>query len=362
MISKATHFRLHKYFGLAAAAFLLVQALSGLALVYGSPLAQIVDPAGMVSGPGTKDSDPARLVAVAEARYPSFHLARLVYPSDSDATFLVHMEDGQGKLRYLSLDRHNAAILRDGSIWRFPILAALNIHDRWLIGRPGMVAVTINGLLLLGLAGTGIAFWWPKRGRFGQALRVGWRLAPRVLLRQLHRSTGVIISLVLVMIAITGLLVSIPMVRDGLPAAWTTTQPFAGRIEPALALARGKFPGASVRDVRIKGPSEIHVFFHAPERNSMAVHRVVVETDWPKILTVRNAFDDDAAWVWSLPLHSGKALGAPGRVLILLVGFGMAALAVTGPLMWLQARRARRRPRRPAAVPPGAGSSARGRT
>ena len=360
-MGKATLFRLHKYFGLTAAAFLLVQALSGLALVYGAPLAQILDPPGMVSGAGTTDAAPAKLISVAEERYPDFRVARLVYPSRADGTFLVHMSDGEGRLRYLSLDRHSARILREGTIWRFPIILALNIHDQWLVGRPGMVAVTINGLLLLFLAATGVAFWWPKRNRFRQGLGIGWHLAPRLVLRQLHRSTGVVISILLAMIAITGLFVAIPMVRDGPPAVWMTSRSFAPTIEPALALARREFPAGSIRDVRMKGPAELHVFFHAPDRNSMAVHRVVVGTDAPGVKSVRNAFDDSAAWVWALPLHSGQALGAPGRLVILIAGLALAALAATGPIMWLQARRARRRPRRSASVPPGAGSNARGR-
>ncbi len=42
-----------------------------------------------------------------------------------------------------------------------------------------------------------------------------------------------------------------------------------------------------------------------------------------------------------LPLHSGRLLGTPGRVLISLMGVFVATLSVTGLLIWLRKRRAR---------------------
>ena len=355
MIGKPTLFRLHRYFGLAAAAFLLVQALTGLVLVFGPQFAQLVDPVGMTSRAGPGDASPARLLAAAEARYPTYRIDRLVYPEQADGTYLVHLDDGHAGKRYVSLDRHDATIRREGSIWRFPVIAAFNIHDQWLSGIPGMMLVSITGMALLGLAGTGLAFWWPKRGRFAKSLAVQWHLKPRLVLRQLHRTAGAVISLLLVMMAVTGLFIAIPMVLDGPEARWFTPAPFAPRIEPALAVARTRYPDHALRDVRMQGPTRIAFFFHAPERNSRAVHRIVVDTSGPRVAAELGAFENNAAWVFTLPLHSGTIFGLAGRLIILLAGIALALLAATGPLMWYQARRAKRRPARAAAptAPPG---------
>ncbi|WKK20055.1 PepSY-associated TM helix domain-containing protein [Achromobacter insolitus] len=43
-----------------------------------------------------------------------------------------------------------------------------------------------------------------------------------------------------------------------------------------------------------------------------------------------------------LPLHSGRLLGTPGRVLMSLMGLAVAALSVTGLVIWVRKRRARR--------------------
>lgn len=41
------------------------------------------------------------------------------------------------------------------------------------------------------------------------------------------------------------------------------------------------------------------------------------------------------------PLHSGRILGTPGRILISFMGLATAALSVTGVVIWYRKRRAR---------------------
>jgi len=49
----------------------------------------------------------------------------------------------------------------------------------------------------------------------------------------------------------------------------------------------------------------------------------------------------------SFPLHSGRILGLPGRILISVMGIVVAALSVTGVVIWYRKRRARLALRRP---------------
>lgn len=351
MVGKAAYFRFHKYLGLIGAAFLLVQSLTGLVMVFGSSTAQLIDPSGMTSGSGQGDARPARLLATAEAVYPDYRVDRLVYPDRADGTYLVWMADSAGRMRYVSLDRHTGVLLRSGSRWHFPLVAALHIHDQWLSGTPGTVLISLVGVMLVLIALMGIAFWWPRRQKVKKSLTVQWHLKPRAVLRQLHRTTGVTVSALLIFMAGTGLFVSVPMIIDGTVKPWSTTESFAPKIEPAIELAEQKFPGKSIRDIRIQAPNRLAVFFWAPERNSMAVHRVVIETG-RGIVSVRNAFQDHEPWVIALPLHDGLALGVIGQTLIFLIGLALSGLAITGPVMWYQARQARRRPARSATPRP----------
>jgi uncharacterized iron-regulated membrane protein len=60
------------------------------------------------------------------------------------------------------------------------------------------------------------------------------------------------------------------------------------------------------------------------------------------------------------PLHSGRILGLPGRILISIMGLVVAALSVTGVVIWLRKRRARLSVRRREAGKGGFAASVRG--
>jgi len=342
MIGKPGLFRLHKWVGITAAAFLFVQALTGLALVFGPELARVIDPSGMTSRPGAADAAPRALIAAAEAQYPHYRISRLVYPATGDDTYLVHLTDEHGTIRYVSLDRHDASVLREGSIWHFPMIAVFNIHDQWLAGRPGMALVMVLGFSLVIMAISGFTFWWPRRS-IRKSLAVRWDSKPRLLLRQLHRTTGVLAFPLLLFQAVTGLTIVIPMVTDQPAKQWNMRESFAPRVDLAVALARPRYPGHAIRDVRVVARDRINVFFKAPERNSRAVHRVTVDTQSRRVEAVLDASADRAAWVVTYPLHTGEFLGLAGRIVLLFVGLALAGLASAGAVMWFQARGAKAR-------------------
>jgi uncharacterized iron-regulated membrane protein len=342
MIGKPGLFRVHKWLGIAAAAFLLVQALTGIALVFGPELARVIDPSGMISKPGAADAAPSVLIAAAEAQYPQYRISRLVYPATADGTYLVHLTDEHGTIRYVSLDRHDARVLREGSIWHFPLIALFNVHDQWLAGRPGMALVMVTGFSLVIMAISGFIFWWPRRS-IRKSLAVRWDSKPRLLLRQLHRTIGVLAFPLLLLQAATGLTIVIPMVTDQPAKQWNMRESFAPRVELAVALASPRYPGHAIRDVRVVSPDRINVFFKAPERNSRAVHRVTVDTRRRRVAAVLDASADRAIWVVTYPLHTGEFLGLAGRVLLLFVGLALAGQAGAGAVMWVQARQTKAR-------------------
>jgi uncharacterized iron-regulated membrane protein len=296
----------------------------------------------MTSGPGAADVAPRALTAAAEAQYPGYRISRLVYPTTGDDTYLVHLTDEHGTIRYVSLDRHDASVLRKGSIWHFPMIAVFNVHDQWLAGRPGMVLVMASGFSLVIMAISGLAFWWPRRS-VRKSLAVRWDSKPRLILRQLHRTTGVLAFPLLLIQAVTGLTIIIPMVTDPPARQWNTHESFASRVDLAVALARPRYPGHAIRDVRVVSPGRINVFFKAPERNSRAVHRVSVDTQNRRVEAVLDASADRAIWIVTYPLHTGEFFGLAGRIVLLFVGLALAGLAGAGTVMWAQARGAKSR-------------------
>ena len=232
------------------------------------------------------------------------------------------------------------AVLRSGNVLAFPVEAALQIHYRLMAGTVGIAVIGLNGLALLAMVASELAYWWPKRGKMGKALAIRWTLSPKLVLRQCHRTAAVLLSAFLLFMATTGLLLVVPeLLSKG--AANAPSAASAATIDRSLMLAQSAFPDATLRDLRIDGDRLI-VNFNAPEHNARAIHRVIVTLAQPRIVSAMRAQNNPASWMTVLPLHAGDAFGPIGQPLLLITALALAALCVSGLVMWWQARRARR--------------------
>ncbi|MEO8721973.1 MAG: PepSY-associated TM helix domain-containing protein [Sphingobium sp.] len=347
MMTRVQWLRIHRSLGLAVAAFLLVQALTGALLLYRGPAARLLDPAGMTRhghGPIISAGD---AITQANRALPGYRVTRIFAPDAKDATWFAQLDDPDGRTAYASVDPAGGDVLRAGGLFHFPFEAALQIHYRLTAGKAGMAVIAFNAVALLVMAVSGLNYWWPKRNVV-KALEIRWKLAPRIILRQAHRTTGVIAAAFLIVQATTGLLLIVPELAD----TSTPTPPIvapASAIDRSLALAQRVFPGSSLKDARISGGRMI-VNFNAPERNARAVHRVIVTIGQPVIVPVSvsatPADQNRALWMTILPIHAGNVIGPIGPALLLVVALALAALAISGPLIWWHASAQRRRPTR----------------
>lgn len=337
---RASFLTLHRRIALAFAPLLLLQALTGALLLFHAPLARLTGPA-VTAGPAVPVSE---LVARAEGIAPGTRLTRLFLPADGGDAALAQLSATDGAVRYAALDPATGHVLRRGSIFAFPMEAVLQLHYRLLDGRTGMAVVLANGIVLILLSGTGLAFWWPGRGRIVKALAVRSRMPGRVRLRQWHRSGGVVLSVLLLFSAGTGVLLSAPDVLEAGGGSASSAVPprSAAQIDDAVALACAQFPGAALRDIRFPAADRLDVNLFAPERSARAVHVVSVSLSDQAVLKRVPAADNPVLWMKILPLHTGESFGLAGRLLLLLEALVLAALAMTGPVMWWQARKVRR--------------------
>jgi uncharacterized iron-regulated membrane protein len=287
----------------------------------------------------TGEAPLSQVVEAARARYPGFGVERVAFPQSARSVYLVHLLNAAGASRYVSVDPGSGEILRAGGVWSFPGEAALQVHYRLMTGRLGLAIVMLTGASLLTMAATGLSYWWPKPGRWRRSLVVDKRLPGRVLLRHIHRSVGVFAAASALFSATTGLVVAGEFFLTPGPLTAGASNPVAGDMDAALAAARAVYPGRGVRDVRLPAPGTFNVFFWAPEKSPHAVHAVRMDLRAGRIVGVAPAGRDRSLWMVLLPIHSGDTFGRLGSGLVLLGGLGLAFLALTGPLMWWQARR-----------------------
>lgn len=339
-MTRALWLRIHRVLGLTMAAFLLAQALTGALLLYRGPAARLIDPVGMTSWADGPMISAGEAVAQAGRALPGYHVMRIFAPDGTDATWFAQLRDEEGRAAYASIDPAGGAVRRAGGLFHFPVEAALQIHYRLAAGKAGMAVVALNALALLIMAVSGLAYWWPKRNPT-KALSIRWTLAPRLVLRQAHRTLGVVVAVFLTITASTGLLLILPELVEGSSPTSTVVAP-ATAIDRSLALAQGMFPGSGLRDARIDGGQMI-VNFNAPESNARAVHRVIVTIGEPYAVSTIPADRSAALWMTVLPIHAGDVIGPIGPALLLVVALALAALTLSGPMMWWQAGAQRQR-------------------
>jgi uncharacterized iron-regulated membrane protein len=222
------------------------------------------------------------------------------------------------------------------------------------------------GVFMFISALSGIYLWWPRAGKFRQAVTIKSGASPERLVFDLHKTAGFYSSIVLLILAFSGFAFGyreqiksavscfsdVKAERFKTPAA--VKSDYQGQtetisIDRAVAIADRIFPGAPVRWLATPDGKE-GVYVIEKRQDGEASRRRPRSKVWidqysGKVL----AFEDPNRFtagetflnvMW--PLHSGEAFGFAGRVLWSIVGVMPLVLYVTGLIRWLQKRKAKK--------------------
>jgi uncharacterized iron-regulated membrane protein len=367
---------IHLYIGLVIGLELALVGFTGSLLVFYREIDAWLNP-GLLTTQGSGAHQPidrivaAARAAVPEAQGPGTELGVQV-PFRANATYLAWVkipgETPQAeRWQQVSLDPYSGAVLGVWGADEGVISLLYRLHYTLLLGEWGETAVGISGLLLFISLLTGVYLWWPRRSKIGQALTINYRTSRTRLNFDLHRVPGIYMALILLVVAFSGVSMIFPryvqsMVQLFSPVAQEPKQlqstPFPGApaITPsqAIAVADTVFPDAELKSlvltslapegvyaIRKRQPGEV--------RKSGGTSVVWVDQYSSAVLATRDPRTmsaGDTFLRWQFPLHNGEAFSLPGRLVILLSGLSIPLLYVTGLLIWLRKRQARRRARR----------------
>ncbi|QQN74923.1 PepSY domain-containing protein [Croceicoccus sp. YJ47] len=333
---------LHRRLALVFAPFLVLQALTGSMLLYRDDLASLLQPA--TSSAQEEPAPVSALYAAARRAAPDSAPQRLYLPPAPGSAVVAQMRHGDGTLDYALIDPASGMVLSRGSIWRYPLHAAQELHLRLNAGNFGLLLVCIYGAALAMLAVTGLWHWWPGKRRVLKALKIPDRTPQRMKLRMWHRSSGALMSAALVILSVSGVLTALPNFAAAGPAPVDGLVPTAATIDAAVALAGARFSDGPMRDIRFRPDGTIAVNFRAPRAGPWAVDTAVVDPSAPGTLRAIPHEADDALWTVTYPIHTGSIIGPGGRWIMLLLAAGLLFLSLSGPLQWWRAR-ANRKPR-----------------
>jgi uncharacterized iron-regulated membrane protein len=226
------------------------------------------------------------------------------------------------------------------------------LHTQLLGGRVGNAIVVAVTFVAVFLVLSGILVWW--RDKLWRVKRSGsWKRTNF----DLHHALGIFSAVLLLVITSTGLWVRYATVDDWMrklnssPTHPIPSQPAAESGVPLLSLdsiaaaARDAVPGASITSIQLppgpKLPAMVQLKYaedHTPAGRS----RVLVDKYRGTVLLAMSTRTAEAGQHMidiKRSLHTGDIYGLPTQILWTLGAFLLVAQAVTGLLMWWNAKR-----------------------
>lgn len=345
--------KLHRWVGLAFAALLLVQGLTGTLLVFRDEIESLIHPALAVT-PG--ETMPVQtLVDTVREGAPQATLQRIKFAENPAraAMFVMRLENGAPWM--VAVDPYSGEIVREGSYAAWPAEWLFHLHDALLAGETGEIIVSIEGAMLAFLVVFGIIIWWPGRRRLTSGFRILTGQGADRAIRTAHRAIGAGIGIVLVMSGVTGaLLIHRAALQPYLPVVPRPKFDVAlsemplRPVDTLLSDARSRHGPLPLREVRFSGAAGQVVALYFQDESSRrpnatrqyfynAYEGVELGRYEPASLPPMNAVSD-----WLFTIHTGKAGGLGGRILVLLGGLSLVFFAGSGVWLWLSARRQKR--------------------
>ncbi len=372
----------HRILGLATAAFLVVAGLTGSVLAFHEELDQLLNPAAYrATVPGatlSPDQMAARLEA-ADPRRAVWYIRFPEAPGDTALAIATGRPDPvTGVQPDLATDwfylEPATGEIRAERKWGECCFSRLNLIPFLYEFHHNLSLPGVYGVLLMGV----VALAWLIDGFVGFALTLPrgrpfftkWRPAFGIkggstfrLNLDWHRAAGLWLFLLLIVVAISSVTMNLrqevvePVVKL---VSTLTPGPFSGAMldKPrARTLSYDLIQARAVEAARARGweelPGEI---FYALHYNVFGVafgdHHAPMGARWlyfdgetgaPKGEAIPGTGTAGDIFLQAqFPIHSGRILGLPGRILIAVLGVVVAGLSVTGVAIWWMKRAGRR--------------------
>lgn len=358
--------KLHLCLALSFGSLFVLQGLSGIALAWMHELDVLLNPA-LFHG-GAASATPARAAAVIErlAANPLYgRPSLLMLPHEPGDVYVAWFRQARSESgwrgevsRQVMLDGDDLRVTGERNWGEFGISRPLlmptlfHLHRFVLAGDIGKVVVGVSGLALLVTSLAGLVLWWPGRRRAAWRLRISFGGSWKRLCYTAHRAVGIVALPVLAFLGFSGLYFNLPdwvvpavsAVLDVSPSGKLRSAPVRGEpigAERALIAAQAQFPQARLTRIALpaknSAPYEVRLRQPGELRRGDGATRVTIDTYSGAALRIVDPLDGlagDRLLAVLFPLHSGEALGLPGRLFIAGCGLLPLMFLLSGLYMW----------------------------
>lgn len=392
---------LHRYAGLAIAAFLFISGVTGAIISWDHELDDLLNPHLMEAHTPGEPRSPlelARSIELRDARAQVSFIPLSIAPGQSAGFGVIPRENpSTGKLYELE---YNEVFLDPvtgqelgrrewGGVWPittenlvsflYVLHYSLHIPEMWGIDRWGLWL--LGGIAIIWTIDCFVGFyltlparrreaaasersWWQ---RWGPAWRVRWTGGSTRLNFDLHRAFSLWTWVVLFIIAFTAFSLNLysevfyplmskvsqvtpspfdvrtPQHRDDPIVARVGYAEIIGRARQEARRRGWKEPAGGVYYASEYGIYGVSFYFPGDDHGAAGVGPAELYMDGAdgRVLGDRQPWKGTAADLFvqaQFPLHSGRILGIPGRILVSFIGLVVAMLSVTGVVIWWRKR------------------------
>jgi uncharacterized iron-regulated membrane protein len=369
---------IHFYLGLWAGAVLALAGLTGSILVFWHEIDEWLNAAPMTIAPGPGGQLAYRpleeMVAAATAALPHGAKPGVVeFPRHAQGVVTIFAQGpatnaDDGDTLNVFVNPYTAQVTGTRRFYsaRNPLRHSLigfvfKLHYALLLGDTGMTVLGIIALSLIVEVLVGVILWWPPPGKWWSALTLKRGASAIRLTYDLHKTAGVYSGLVLLAVLLSGVYLNLPTqflwtvqrfspsTRGAEHTPTSTVRPGMAPIglDRAVATAHAQYPGGQLNWVGLphaETDSYTMSFRDVPGISHFWSERLITLDQYDGTMldvrapdSRRTAGETFIDWQW--PLHSGRAFGMPGRIVVFLVGLACPVLYITGFIRWRQKRR-----------------------
>lgn len=363
MRARTVWLKVHLYIALTLGGFIAVLALAGSVLTFHPEVDRLLTPALR-----TLPHEPPRITAhhavTTVAQQLGYRPALVWMPRPDSPAYIVEGLNAQNDTFHLvAVSPADGAILADRTWGRTLVTFLFELHTSLLLGERGLAVVGCLALALLVSIVTGLYLWWP-RGTWWRALLFRRVRGALPINFEMHRLAGVYASIVLLVVAATGVYLALPSQYEAVAKLFVTlspdpeaqpvvSAPRAARAQPLTLdqverLARSHVPGRRIASFRLPdGADDAYSvrYVDGDEPQNRNGRSTLWLDQYSGRLLKSHSYSrlgaSDRFLALQLPLHDGEILGNAGRVLVCVAGLVICGLYVTGLYLWWRRRKTR---------------------
>ena len=354
MVKKWIH-TVHLILGLSSGIVLFIVAITGCIVAFEEELKSVVYADYYEVKPTTSTSlSLEKVVDIAQKEYPTINVKNIhVKPLKTSSIEIVFQND-----QTVFVNPYTGVVLGNMNEDEGFFGIALELHKNLCLGETGKTITAISALLFFILLISGIILWWPrKKTQLKQHLVIKRGVNWRKKNFDLHRVLGFYASWIILFTVLSGLVWAFDWAEDGL--YWITNSKKQPRVEVESAVAQLK-ETQSIDAIYAHSishfPTHKECILQFPE-NESGVFRVVFRyADNGFFRRIDNLYFDqysgkmitkrlfsklstgDQIRISNINIHTGKALGLTGQLLVFFASLICASLPITGFLIWLGKR------------------------